>query len=384
MCGDVMTGRKQALSDNGGGYVFPKKLYAFLRRIGQKIVYQSSARVLSQDKLVLFSSSPKDKFGNITALATKLREKRIPFLWLTREELILHPFRAFITFAKARVLVVDAAPPSAYVKLSRNSTLIYCWHACGAYKKVGFDAKRRDRSDASEERRIQRIHGKIDYFVCSSEEVDRILAKAFRLPQEKMLVFGSPRLDTVIREADFPTPPTYTVLYAPTYRTHAGKRHLPTVPEANILRKSLRSRLGEDVRLVFRGHPTAPVPDDLRGWEDWSNLPQQEALRKASVLITDYSSIFFDYLPFNRPIIFYVPDFEDYQIHERGLYFSPYDLFPETTCADEDGLLRLLENYHCMAVDYKPIWQKYMSACDGNATERLCAFIQKHMSGETP
>lgn len=358
-----------------------KKLYGFWKKLGQKAVYQIASRVLLQDRLVLYSSTTRDKFGNITALAEKMLERRIPFLWLAQEQLQAHPFRSVVSFARAKVLVIDAASPSAYLNLSRNTCLIHCWHACGVYKKIGFEAKRRAYDGASEEKRIRRIHRGIAWFVCTSEAAGQILANAFRLPLERMLVFGSPRLDAILlRATSFPVPSVYTVLYAPTYRTHAGgiRYHRP-LPNANTLREALVSRFGENVCLAFRRHPTAPLPDNLRGWEDWSDLPQQEALQRTSVLITDYSSVFFDFLPFKRPVIFYVPDFDEYQRHERGLYFSPYDVFSETTCSTEQTLMRILIQYRHRSVNYEEVWQTYMSACDGKASERLCTFLQKIM-----
>lgn len=357
-----------------------KKLCFCWRKTKDNIVYRTASALRAQDKIVLFSSSRDDKFSNITALSEKLREQAMPFIWLTQEQLQAHPLHSLVSLARARVLVIDAASPAARIELHRNTCLIHCWHAGGAYKKVAFDAKRKNYDDASEEKRIRRIHRRIDWFVCTSEETARTYANAFRIPLEQMLVFGSPRLDTTLREVNFPSPSTYTVLYAPTYRTQGKNvRYLPPLPSSEKLREALIPQLGEEVRLAFRGHPTAPVSDALLGWEDWSNIPQHEALRHASVLITDYSSIFFDFLPFNRPILFYVPDFSEYQCHERELYFSPYDAFPETTCSDEQTLMRMLVQCRHKKVDYGDIWQKYMSACDGKASERLCTFIQKIM-----
>lgn len=354
-----------------------RKLHSYWRKGKENIIYWLAATLLAQDRLILLSSSPDDKFGNITALSEKLHERAIPFIWLTREQLQVHPLRSLVSLARARVLVIDAASPTTRIKLHRNTCLIHCWHAGGAYKKVAFDAKRKNYDDASEEKRIRRIHRGLSWFVCTSEETASIYAKAFRLPLERMLVFGSPRLDATLQEVNFPAPSTYTVLYAPTYRTHGKNvRYLPPLPDAEALRATLVSRLGENVHLAFRGHPTAPFPEHLGGWENWSHIPQHEALHRASVLITDYSSIFFDFLPFNRPILFYVPDFSDYQCHERELYFSPYDAFPETTCSNELTLMQMLVQCRHMKVDYGEIWQKHMSACDGKASERLCAFIQ--------
>lgn len=360
-----------------------KKLYANWRKIWTKLFYWIASSWLSQNRLVLLSSSPDDKFGNISALAKKLTEKDMPFIRLNKNELSTHFFGSIISLARARVLVIDAESPSARIKLHRNTCLIHCWHAGGAYKKVAFDAKRKGYDDRYEEKRIGRIHRGISYFVCTSEETARIYTKAFRLNHDQMLVFGSPRLDRILCRSLPSTPSTYTILYAPTYRTEGKNvRYLPSLPDAMVLRTALVSRLGEDVRFVFRGHPTAPVSKNLRGWEDWSHLPQDEALSCASVLITDYSSIFFDFLVFSRPIVFYVPDFSNYQCHERELYFSPYEVFPDTTCSDEHTLLKILQYCRHAQVDYKGVWQKHMSACDGKSTERLYMFIHTIMKRE--
>lgn len=360
--------------------MFFQKLRSRWRRLKKNIIYRLASIIFPQDKLILFYSSQDDKFCNISVLAEVLYKNEIPFIKLAQQYLIKHPYRALTYLARAKVLVIDAASPAAHVKLHKNTCLIHCWHACGAYKKVAFDARRKYYDKGSEEKRIARIHSGISWFVCTSKATAEIYAKAFRLPLERMLVFGSPRLDASLQCTSFTVPSTYTILYAPTYRTKDKKRrYIPIPPDGEALRTELISRLGENIQLVFRGHPTAPVPEDLRGWTNWSHIPQQEALSRASVLVTDYSSIFFDFLPFKRPIIFYVPDFNGYIDNERELYFSPYDVFPETTCSNEQALIKILEQSRYKEPDYSEIWNKYMSACDGKASERLCSFIQNIM-----
>ncbi len=350
------------------------------RRIRDNIVYQAAALFLPQDGLALFASSKGDKFSNITALTEKLDSLSMPFVLMAQNDFQTRPFRSLVVLARARVVVLDAASPFARIRPSQNTVLIHCWHACGAYKKVAFDAKRKDFDEKSEEKRIQRIHRGISWFVCTSEETARIYAGAFRLPLERMLVFGSPRMDAVLQAAHSPEPSEYTVLFAPTYRTFGQKtRYLPPMPDDRALRQVLESELGEKVRLAFRSHPSLSVSNIPEGWEDWSALPQEEALRRTSVLVTDYSSIFFDFLPFKRPIVFYVPDYEVYQRHERELYFSPYDAFPKTTCSDEGTLSEILVQCRHEKAGYGEVWQKHMSACDGRASERLCHFIQQIM-----
>lgn len=363
--------------------ILRKKFLSKWRRFKENLIYKIAACILSQNKIILFSSLSNDKFGNITALAKTLHNYKTPFILLTCEYLKYNHIRSLIILARARILVIDAASPSARLKLNSNTCLIHCWHACGAYKKIGFDAKRKNFSDQNEEKRIKRIHRGISWFVCTSKETAKIYAKAFRIPVSRMLVFGSPRIDEIVKKKNFVSPKIYTILYAPTFRTQGNNnRYLPPLPDAKKIRKILNSRLGEDINLVFRGHPTTQPPKNLNGWVDWSNIPQYDALEKTSVLITDYSSIFFDFLIFKRPIVFFVPDLYIYQNNERELYFSPYKYFSETTCIDETSLIKILIKCRNLRVDYSEIWNKYMSACNGNSTELLYKFIKNIISKE--
>ncbi|MCR5258494.1 MAG: CDP-glycerol glycerophosphotransferase family protein [Desulfovibrio sp.] len=354
-------------------------------RFAENIVYKIASHRLEKKSIILYSSSFEDKFANIGAVASKLKEKKISFVRLSQLYRLLHPLRFYTKLAKARVLLIDGNSPAAHVKLHPDTCLISCWHACGAYKKMGFDAKRHGHSDKSEERRLNRIHRDISYFVCTSEDVADLCAGAFHLQRDKMLVFGSPRLDSVLTSPLPPRPARYTVLYAPTYRTgnHNQRAMLP-LPDGERLRSRLEDALDETVTLAFRGHPTSPKPDSIGDWEDWTGRPQQEALNGASVLVTDYSSIFFDYLPLARPVVFYVPDLEAYQRVEKELYFSPYELFPETTCRSEEELVEILVRCRHVKADNSQVWSKFMSACDGHSSERLCDFMAAIQQGQAP
>ena len=343
------------------------------------LTYISISHLFPQNKIVLYASSHNDIFGNISSIARALQKKNIKFTLLTQERKKLSPVFFYAVLARARVLVIDADSPAALVRLHPKTCLIHCWHAGGAYKKIGFDAKRKHCNADDEEKRIARIHRCISYFVCSSQETAKIYARAFRLDMSRMLVFGMPRLDAVIRSMPLPEPEECAILYAPTFRTRGNCRQLPPPPDARFLRTELQPVFGAPLRLAFRGHPTTPAPQELNGWEDWSALPQNEALRRASILITDYSSILFDYLPFRRPLVFYVPDLAAYRQEERELYFSPDETFPETTCATERDLVRVLKACRNRKTEYQHFWNTYMSACDGHAADRLCTFIQRHM-----
>lgn len=155
---------------------------------------------------------------------------------------------------------------------------------------------------------------------------------------------GYPRVDTTIRTADEPRqlkvrlgiPDGYTViLYAPTWR---GK-HGEIDTDQSMVSKLLESVSGPGRHVLFRAHTLVESLVSLSG-ADASVVPEDvdsnTLLGVVDILITDYSSIIFDYMPLRRPIIYFAYDLEDYE-EERGLYFALEDL-PGSVCRDSEAV----------------------------------------------
>ena len=121
-----------------------------------------------------------------------------------------------------------------------------------------------------------------------------------------------------------------------------------------------------------------------------SFMSSSELLVCADVLITDYSSIFFEYLLLDRPIVFFVPDYEDYA-RDRGFYLD-FDSLPGHIVKNNniDEAVRILynaiggdkqekdaANESQMRVLRQKFREQYMSACDGHATERIVKEISR-------
>ena len=148
----------------------------------------------------------------------------------------------------------------------------------------------------------------------------------------KVAVTGSPRVDvTVNATAEFTRSlkarlgiddDKAVVLFAPTWKGSLGSVTAPTG-----LATELAAMGGNEHHLLFRGHrfaeralagmtlPATTVPPDV---------DTNELLSVVDVLVTDFSSICFDFLPTGRPVIFHVPDLEEYEA-DRGLQISPED-----------------------------------------------------------
>jgi CDP-glycerol glycerophosphotransferase (TagB/SpsB family) len=102
----------------------------------------------------------------------------------------------------------------------------------------------------------------------------------------------------------------------------------------------------------------------------------------SDILITDYSSVWFEYLLIDRPIIFFAPDYSEY-MEKRGMYLD-YNLVPGVIIKDEKNsniLKQVLRNHTYMDKSYElgrcKFKEEYMNGCDGKATERLLEGIRK-------
>ena len=106
---------------------------------------------------------------------------------------------------------------------------------------------------------------------------------------------------------------------------------------------------------------------------DNSTLTTDELLPVTDLLITDYSSIIFEYSIYKKPMLFYAPDMEAYGV-ERGFYLD-YQTLPGKIVTRQEELAgevrRVLADSKAAACETEAFYEAYMSACDGNVTKRL-------------
>lgn len=100
------------------------------------------------------------------------------------------------TIAHAKIILLDQSSKIlSNIIISKDTIVIQLWHSGGLYKKVGFDAFRRGYDYQSEYKRVQRIHGQINYFVISDSKLIQYYANAFNLKNEQIIPLGLARTD---------------------------------------------------------------------------------------------------------------------------------------------------------------------------------------------
>ncbi|MGP3923718.1 bifunctional glycosyltransferase/CDP-glycerol:glycerophosphate glycerophosphotransferase, partial [Streptomyces sp. 8N616] len=258
------------------------------------------------------------------------------------------------------------------LKLTKRpgTTYIQTWHG-SALKRMGFDEPRKKLQARHEQEAYQRVLDRFDHFLVRSEHDVRTLARALRLRDEVLLRTGYPRNDALVaarlreeasgvRErgrlaAELGIPADRQVLlYAPTFRSGKGGRvrgfELPFDVE------EFARRFGERHVLLIRSHYLNHVvlPPSVRGTVlDVTALHDiTPLLTLADGLITDYSSVMFDYALLDRPVIFYAYDWEEYAGEARGTYFDLREKAPGPVAETEEALFAAIADLKSADTEY--------------------------------
>lgn len=182
------------------------------------------------------------------------------------------------------------------------------------------------------------------------------------------------------------------VLYAPTYR---GDDHDMDTLDLEQLLSDLKALSALDITLLYRGHHrTDRILRDEAVGQDLGQLiiPNQdinsnELLTVVDILITDYSSIFFDFLPTGKPVVHYLYDHDEYK-QLRGLNIAVDDL-PGVVAFTSDDLIAAVTDAGALAgkdapsggskpteeARYRRAQRRFCPHDDGNASKRAVEFF---------
>jgi len=210
-----------------------------------------------------------------------------------------------------------------------QTRIVQLWHANGAVKTFGWEEPRTKDRSLSDKRRFQKVYDQFDDFVVGSAKMGEVFCNSYHQPTEKINILGYPRTDLLFsnekkaqkRKQIYSQHPKLrdaeVILYAPTYReTLTGETYFELPQDFT----TMLDQLNDDQVVVMKLHPQNN--DEVKRlkqqnlahvvWVD--DFTTDELLLVTQRLITDYSSVIFDYtlLENAQEIIFYCYDFEKY------------------------------------------------------------------------
>lgn len=248
---------------------------------------------------------------------------------------------------RAGVAAVTHSPRDVGVGAIGGATLVNLWHGV-PLKTIGFDAEFRD-SPRVVRRAYRAFARRFDMVVAPSPMAVHQLHTGLGVPRDRIRVLGYPRHDRLagavpagdpggpsaleerLSDADEPL-----VLYLPTFREHGAD-----IADRIDLAALDRRLASIDARLFVKPHPVERVSsaEDLDHVSTLDGVDDIYTLLDAfDVLVTDYSSVFLDYLLLDRPIVFHAPDLETYRA-DRGFYYDYESFVPGPVADDTDSLL---------------------------------------------
>ena len=280
---------------------------------------------------------------------------------------------------------------------SKNQIYVQCWHGT-PLKRLGYDITNSDNAmnSVSEIKSKYKSDAKrFDYMVSPCKFVTEKFTSAWNLEkmgkQDAVLEIGYPRNDflnkfteenviTVKEKLGLINEKRKIILYAPTWRDNQHDAEKGYVYKNPVNFDLLREKLGDEYIILFRAHYLVADNFDFKSYDgfiyDVSKYDDINELYIISdILITDYSSVFFDYAILERPILFYMYDMEEYRDEMRGFYLNINQL-PGPIVRDEKELINVIREMK--TCDMKSFNNEYNKMNDGQASLRLVDLILNH------
>ena len=386
-----------------------QKLVYFLKY--NKVAYAVYYRVMSfcmnvlklfiktDDKLILFNSFAGRKYDDSPkAIFEEMRKdprfKGYRLVWAFHqpekfqvdgaEKIKTDGMHYFRTALAARVWVTNSSVERGLHFKGKNTFYLNTWHG-SPIKKMGSDIAADNQSFGTKSENLVDIMNTQSYF-----EAD-IFSRCFGIPRDHFIEVGLPRNDALanytteereqIRRKLGLQDGKKVILYCPTFREYEKDENLGVVlvPPMNL--KKWEAELGDKYVLLFRAHYEVSKVMEVQENEFVRNVTDYPALNDlmiaSDILISDYSSIFFDYAIMDKVMLHFTYDFDKYE-EKRGMYFDIRDYL--SGADSEDSIIAVLRNIDTRKEIDKTVAfrNKYMNFY-GEASKKTVDCIAEHV-----
>ncbi|OKJ23449.1 glycosyl transferase [Streptomyces sp. CB00316] len=380
---------------------------------GQRIQRERYAALRAADRgrlrqAVLYSSFDGRQFSDSPrAIHRELvsRELDIEHLWVVRDQqaavpegvrpIALHSAEWHEALARSRWVVTNTHLPR-WFERSEGQCVVQTWHGT-PLKRIGRDLAGTPHADAAYMASMEQRSAQWSVLVSPNSFSTPVLRRAFGYSGE-VLESGYPRNDLLyapdrakvaaaVRERLAIPEGRRVVLYAPTWREDRPRQGGRYDPDLRLGPDQAREALGDDHVLLVRRHylvgGSVPDTDFVR---DVSRHPDvAELLLISDVLVTDYSSIMFDFAQTGRPMLFHTYDLAHYRDTLRGFCFDFEHRAPGPLIPDSAGVVAALRDPEAAVAGHREAYERFREAfCDlddGSAAAQVVDRMLKDGSG---
>lgn len=283
-----------------------------------------------------------------------------------------------------------------HLDIRPETKIVQLWHGCGVYKKIGLSTAGQKNFKSMEKYLEFPEYNNYDIVTIASPELAWVYEEFMGIDKSAGVIqpIGVSRTDEFfdneyiakcyekIHNIIPASKEKKIILYAPTYRGLGKGRFAPN--ELDIAK--LAEALSDEYILIVKQHQTVKVlPEIPAEYKDsfafdmtrGKGMDINELMTVSDICISDYSSLVFEFALFERPIIFFVFDMEEY-VDDRGLYYNFDEITPGPLCKTNDEIVDYIKNIDERfnkqeVIDFK---NRFMCSCDGHSTERILKFAK--------
>lgn len=374
----------------------------FERLTAKKLInisYKISKIFPVKNKITFATYRTTELDGNFKFIYNKINEDNLDYKCnmlfkkynsslLGKADYLLHMISAGYHMATSKFFIIDDYYFPVYaIKPRKENKFIQVWHACGAFKKFGYSVIGKGYGASDDYIEDIPIHSNYDAVLVSSKEVIPYYAEAFNMDAGKILPIGVPRTDIFfdmeekyrIEKNFFDKYPELKnkkiILYAPTFR---GRGQTTVSFDMTLDFDMISKNLKEDEVMVLKMHPFVKARIDSK-WRNIIDLSDSmdinELMIMSDLLITDYSSVVFEFSLMDKPIIMYSPDREEY-IKERDFYYEYEEFVPGPIVNNTKELIGKLNSDGWDTIKVSKFKEKFFDYRDGKSTERFVDLLK--------
>lgn len=303
--------------------------------------------------------------------------------------------------ATAKIWIFDSRQPEFLVR-RKGTYYIQTWHGT-PLKKLALDMDDVFMVGESDidtyKKHFRKNVGTWDYLISQNPFSSETFRRAFDFKKE-MLEYGYPRNDILFLENSEEGMKRYrqklglpldkkVILYAPTWRDDEFSEDDKYSFRPRISFEQLQKELGDEYVMIVKYHYLIMDAVDWSPYEGFvyhfdHSRDIAELFLVSDILITDYSSVMFDYSILKRPMFFYAYDLNKYENELRGFYFSYTEEMPGPISTTTEELVRDIQCYDAKAYEeqYKKFNEKYNCLDDGKSSERVLNLMKTLLSNK--
>ncbi|WP_144569022.1 CDP-glycerol glycerophosphotransferase family protein [Bacillus pseudomycoides] len=362
--------------------IFPvKRKVTFIMSYGENLIFiydEMKRKKIDCEVIFLYKSTCKyevDSYSNVKSFKFETKN-------------ILHTIKSIYHLSTSQYVIIDNYFGSlAKVKFKKGVQCIQIWHAAGAIKKFGLLAPSFNKRSLRAQKRFLDVYRNFHKIVVGSDALASIYKDAFGLSDDKILKTGIPRTDLFFYEQRKREIKDNILLINPTLKSKKIILYAPTFRDKELLdfdlhldMEAMYKALKDEYIVLIKLHPAVrnklEYKDKYTGFlYDYSLYPNiNDLFLVTDILVTDYSSVPFEFCLLNKPMVFFSYDLKKYT-KKRGIIGDYTTTVPGSIVYNTSELIQVIKsNSFDMEVlkGFKLKWNKYSQ---GNSSEKLVNYL---------